>query len=75
MEYEHNKESPKTISEVVIGLMTGTIAIGILCVLYILVKLYLNCKLIINMHFLKKSIIFLALIIKRDIVLNHINFF
>lgn len=39
MEYEHNEESPKTISEVVIGLMTGTIAIGILCVLYILVKL------------------------------------
>lgn len=39
MEYEYHDDSPKTISEVVIGLMTGTIAIGILCVLYILVKL------------------------------------
>lgn len=39
MDTERYEESPKSISEVVIGLMTGSIAIGILCVFYIFVKL------------------------------------
>jgi len=38
MEYEYD-EPPKTISEVIFGLMTGTIAIGILSVLYLIIKL------------------------------------
>lgn len=39
MEYDEYDEPPKTISEVVVGLMTGTIAIGVLSVLYLMLKL------------------------------------
>jgi len=39
MVYEEYEELPKTISEVIVGLMTGTIAIGILSVLYLMLKL------------------------------------
>jgi hypothetical protein len=39
MAYKEYEEPPTTISEVIIGLMTGTIAIGILSVLYLMMKL------------------------------------
>ena len=39
MVYKEYEEPPKTISEVFVGLMTGTIAIGILSVLYLMLKL------------------------------------
>lgn len=38
-ERERHEEDPKTISEVIFGLMIGTVSIGIFCTLYLLVKI------------------------------------
>ncbi len=38
-ERERHEEEPKTLSDVVIGLFVGTISIGILCSLYLFVKI------------------------------------